>query len=775
MNSSDDQAHRFTAAHWGAYRVTEQTGQLELQPLEDDPAPSRIGRGWLSAASDRKARIARPAIRKGWLQGNRETRCQDDEFVEVSWDEALEHVSTQLQQTIARHGNEAIYGGSYGWASAGRFHHAQSQLRRFLNLIGGYVAARDTYSHAAGEVLLPRITGLSNRQFEEGLTSWPLIADNCSLFLAFGGVSARTAQIASGGTSRHEPALWMSKAANNGMKSVCISPLRSDLETLPGSRWLPVRPGSDVALMLALCHELFTNGWHDETFLNRYTSGWQHFRDYVTGRLDQTPKSAQWASQRCDLSASRIQALARELTEHKVMVSVAWGLQRADHGEQAIWAGLALACLLGQIGQPGCGFGFGYGSTTPPGRNARFLSWPSVPQGRNPVERFIPVARLADMLLEPGGSCSYDGQILQYPDIRLVYWAGGNPFHHHQDLLKLERAWQTPETIIVHDHSWTATARRADIVLPCTTPLEREDIMINRRDPELIFMSQVLPVIAEARNDHDIFADLANRLGIGKAFTEGRSTSQWLRWLWQGCRDVAREEGFELSEFDTFQRKGREHIADEQQTRVLFDSFVADPESNPLNTESGRLTLFNEQIADMHLSDCPPHPAWLEPQEWTFNCLDDQLHLVSQQPDTRLHSQLDNGKESKSSKHLGREVCTLHVEAARRRGLVPGDIVRLHNQRGSCLAALETSEALRQDVVVLPTGAWLDMQETPLGRIDMHGNPNVLTIDKGCSGLSQGNISHTALVSVSRWNGALPDRAASLQPRFSSTPGDSVR
>ncbi|MDB6177274.1 molybdopterin-dependent oxidoreductase [Paracoccus sp. Z330] len=757
---------RYTAAHWGAYRVREVDGDIRLDPLADDPAPSQIGRGWLSAARDPRARIQRPAIRKGWLDGDRGAARNDDVFVEVSWDEALDLAARELDRVRQQHGNGAIYGGSYGWSSAGRFHHAQSQLRRFLNLIGGYVAARDTYSHAAGEVILPHITGMTNKDIEEGMTSWPLIARHCTLFLAFGGVSGRTAQIAAGGTSRHEVDDWMAQAAANGMKTISVSPLRSDLADLPNARWLPVRAGSDTALILALVYELVAGNRHDQAFLDRCTSGWDQFRAYVMGETDGQPKSAQWAAPLCDLAAEDIRALAGELADNRVMVAVNWGLQRAHHGEQTVWAGLALAAVLGQIGQPGTGFGFGYGSTTPPGRAKRFISWPSVPQGRNPVDDFIPVARIADMLLNPGKSYAYNGETRQYPDIRLVYWAGGNPFHHHQDLLRLEQAWQRPETVIVHDHSWTATARRADIVLPTTMPLEREDIMINRRDPSLIYMAQVLPPMGEARNDHAIFKGLAQRFAAEQEFTEGRSDEGWLRWLWAGCQGVAQTEGFALPDFERFRETGRFEMSDQDTTRVLFDQFVSDPEANPLATESGRLTLFNDRIAGMQLPDCPGHPCWMEPAEWTLAAAPDELHLLSQQPATRLHSQLDNGSEAAASKLQGREVARMHPATAARLNLREGEVVHLHNARGGCLAGLGLDADMRRDCIVLPTGAWADLQNTAQGRICVHGNPNMLTIDLGASQLSQGNISHTALVRVSPWDAALPPLRALDAPGF---------
>jgi biotin/methionine sulfoxide reductase len=138
---------------------------------------------------------------------------------------------------------------------------------------------------------------------------------------------------------------------------------------------------------------------------------------------------------------------------------MALALQRAQHGEQPFWMAVTLAAMLGGIGLPGGGVGFSIGSFNNTGRTATKLAGPKLPQGRNPVDAFIPVARLVDMLENPGTAFDYNGRRQTYPNIRLIYWCGGNPFHHHQDLNRLIAAWQRPETIIVHEPWWTCACR----------------------------------------------------------------------------------------------------------------------------------------------------------------------------------------------------------------------------------------------------------------------------------------------------------------------------
>ena len=756
---------RYTAAHWGTYEIHEGGEGVTVTPLPRDPHPARIGEGWLAAVQDPSTRIARPSIRKGWLNGRDQDRSGDASFVELPWDEALDITAQELKRVIQNHGNGSLFAGSYGWAAAGRFHHAQSQMRRFLNTVGGFVGSANTYSHAGAEVILPYLVGHGLREFQDNMTSWPLVAEHCDLLLAFGGISKRAAQVTSAGTTMHETQDWLDKAQTKGCQIVNISPLKSDVADHVNAQWIAPRPGTDCALILALAHELFTTGQADRRFLARCTHGAQAFEDYLMGS-NGAPKDADWAASICDIPARTIRDLAAQMARSKTMINLAWSLQRADHGEVTLWAGLALACTLGQIGQPGTGFAFGYGSTEPVGRPHRLINWPSVPQGRNAISDFIPVARVADMLENPGGAYTYNGQERTYPDTKMIWWSGGNPFHHHQDLVRLDQLWRLPETVVVMDHSWTATARRADIVLPTTSALERDDIMINRRDTALVYMSAAIDPVAQARDDYDIFADLSRRMGTQRAFTEGRTSQNWQEMLWDECSGVAQENGFDLPPLSDFREAGIFDIPNTPTERVQLQDFVSDPASSPLKTASGLIELESHAIAAMGLPDCPASPKWRPPSEWLGEADDDQLHLISGQPDTRLHAQNDNGPTSMATKTAGRETCTLHPDVAERHKLSDGDVILIENARGACLAGVSISKSLRADTIALPTGAWLDLCMVDGKPTCIHGNPNILTMDKGSTGLSQGNIAHTALVRIRKFDGPLPDITVHQPPRL---------
>ena len=318
----------------------------------------------------------------------------------VSWETALDLLAGELRRVYGSYGPDGVFGGSYGWASAGRFHHAQSQLHRFLNCLGGYVRSVNNYSFGTSAVLLPHVVGHTGLVMGDA-TAWPVIAEHTDLLVAFGGLSPKNSAVASGGIGRHTMAPALASAVARGCRLVSVSPLRGDTDASLGAEWIAPVPGTDAALMLALCHVLDSEGLADRRFLDRYTVGYPRFAAYLRGDADGVPKTPEWAAALTGVAADRIRALARQMAAGRTLVTVSWSLQRAQHGEQPVWLGLVLAAMLGQIGLPGGGFGHGYGSTGDVGIPRR-LSAPRLPQGANGIDSYIPVARIADMLLHPG-------------------------------------------------------------------------------------------------------------------------------------------------------------------------------------------------------------------------------------------------------------------------------------------------------------------------------------------------------------------------------------
>ena len=742
-----------TSSHWGTYRAKVNNGKVtELIGWENDKDPSPIGPGIVDI-HDNKTRIDKPMIRKSWIDngpGTNNNLRGIDPFVAVSWNEAENIVAKELNRVRENFGNSSIFGGSYGWASAGRFHHAQSQLHRFLNCIGGYTRSKFTYSFAAAEAMVPHILG-SYRAYLDTCTSWDSIEENTELFVCFGGVPLKNGQIAQGGTGSHNQKEKLISSAKAGIRFVNLSPLKSDLLDEVKGKWLPLRPNTDVAIMLGLAHTLYKENLYSEIFIEKYTEGFDIFLPYLLGDLDGVVKDANWASEISEISSDEIISLARDMSSKRTMISVSWSLTRQDHGEQPFWAAIMLASMLGQIGLPGGGFGFGYSATNHIGGQFSIIPGAAFPQSDNKIDNFIPVARISDLLLNPGETFHFDGKEYEYPDIKLIYWAGGNPFHHHQDINKLLLAWQKPETIISNEWCWNSLAKYSDIILPCTTPLERQDIMLTPRDPYVISMSKLVEPFKEAKSDFDIFKGIAKKLDVENLFTEGRDEEDWQKWIYQETSVKSKSlKNIDFPSYQEFRKIGWFKVPPPKENTIMLKDFREDPTKFPLSTPSGKIEIYSKTVDSFNYDDCPGHPTWLEPCEWLGSKNKNYpLHLISNQPKNKLHSQMDHGGYSKSFKIKDREPIEMNSVDASSRGINEGDIVKLFNDRGACLAGVNINDNIRPGVVQISTGAWYDPEDSKnLKTICKHGNPNVLTKDKGTSKLGQGPIAHSCLIEV---------------------------
>jgi len=748
-----------TVLHWGSYIARVRGGRVvAMQPHPSDPEPSPIGQSVVDATHS-PARVMQPMVRKGYLtHGPRKGHNARgaEPFVPVSWDEALDLVAKALATTKATHGNASIFGGSYGWSSAGRFHYAQGQLQRFLNMHGGFTDHRDSYSYGAMQVILPHIIGDTLRMRPE-VPTWGDMAKHTQLFVAFGGVPVKNTQVNPGGLLKHTALESMLACRKAGVEFVYIGPLRDDVADGLEAQWISIRPNTDAAFMLAVAYTLISENIHDADFAARCCVGFDRLRDYVLGKADGTAKTAAWAATICGCTADEITALARKIAASRTVISMIWAVQRGDHGEQAPWLAVALSALSGSLGKVGGGMGFGYGSVHAYGLDFARLRAPGYGPGKNPVKEFIPVARISDALLNPGSQVDYNGHKLTYPDLRTIYWVGGNPFHHHQDINKLVKAWQQPETIIVNEPFWTSTARHADIVLPTCTTLERNDIAFG--EGHFMAIRQAVPPVGQSRTDYEIFADLAARLGFKDQFTENRDTMEWVEFIYAGIQQQAAKTNLTLPDFKTFWAEGSVSLPQPERPEPLFASFRAEPDKHPLATPTGKVELFSATIDGFGYDDCPGHPVWIEPKEWLGSTLTQKfpIHLITNQPTTRLHSQYDNGAYSKASKIQGREPLKLHPADAKARGILDGDVVRVFNDRGAFLAGVIITDRIRPNVAQIATGAWYDPEHPgEIGSLDVHGNPNIVTPDHGTSKLAQGSSALSVLVQIEKFTGALP-------------------
>ena len=421
-------------------------------------------------------------------------------------------------------------------------------------------------------------------------------------------------------TTLHNGAGYFRALKAKGTKTISINPIATDTAEYLGSEWIAPRPGTDCAMMLGMIHELVRTKKTDEAFLAKCTYGWPELRDYVMGKTDGIEKTPAWAAQECGVPAEKIVELVHDMQSHRTMIMMGWGIQRIQYGEQSHWMGFALAAALGQIG------GIAYSNGGTPMAYGPFLG--GISSSVKPVKastlpwkgsKVIPVARFADCFVNPGKVIDFNGTKVTYPEVRLVMWAGGNPFAHQPDTMNPERAWKKPETVIVTATVWTATARHADIVLPAATAFEHADItnIGTYSNDGIVAMQQAIEPQWESKSDYWIFSQLAERLGCQEAFTEGLDEMGWIRRLYGDAQKMGERIGVKLPNFEDFWKTGYVlfDVREKDRKFVAFEDFRKDPKTHSLDTESGLIQLYSPKIAGYKYADCLGHQSYFVPSE----------------------------------------------------------------------------------------------------------------------------------------------------------------
>ena len=552
-------------------------------------------------------RLTHPLVRTGPRGSGR--------YREAGWEEAVRLVAEGLARVRERHGDASILALGGSGSCRGALHDTEDLTARYLNLSGGHVEQTSTYSSAASSFTQPVVLGTQHAGVD------PATLSHSSMIVLWG---ANLVDCIMGCEWRAR----VRAAKARGVPVVVIDPRRTTTARLLGTEWLPVLPGTDSALMLALLHELITGGAVDEPFVAAHATGYDALRRRVLG-LDAgdgaaevapagvgpaagpprgTPATPEWGAGVCGVPAARIRALARAWALHRPVALVpGLSLQRTLGGEEAVRLAIALQTVTGDLGRPGGSSG---------GRTWGGLPKPrvgSIPVPPNPAAAGIPCNDWAGAVLH--------GRAGGHPvDVKAAYDVGGNYVVQGADVALNIRAMLALEFSVCHDLFLTTTARYCDVVLPATHWLERSDIVFTSAD-YLLYSQRVASAPGLARDDYDILADLAEASGCGTAFTEGRDAAAWLDHFLEGS---------EVDDPEEFRRTGIHWGADRE--RVGLAEFAADPVGAPLATPSGRVELAGAACAAAGLSEVPEARV-LEPDQ------ESPLFFISPKSRLRVHTQ----------------------------------------------------------------------------------------------------------------------------------------
>ncbi|MBZ7983927.1 MULTISPECIES: molybdopterin-dependent oxidoreductase [unclassified Campylobacter] len=816
-----------TGAHWGILKLTIKDGKVVKSEPFDANQTKNLKNDLQHYTPDLvyANRVKYPYVRKSFLENPLDNKPElrgKDEWVRVSWDKALKLVAESLKRTYDEKGANGIFAGSYGWKSSGNVHNSRILLHRFMNLTGGFVGSLGDYSTGASQVIMPHVVG--SIEVYEQQTNLDLVLENTKVIVIWGANPIDTLKIAWTVTDG-EGRAYMEKIKESKIKVICIDPRASStVKFFEGKgEWLAPRPNTDVAMMMGMATYLIDNKLYDAEFMENYTIGFDKFSDYLMGKTDGVKKDSKWAENICGIKASVIENLAKELRENLSLVMSGWGMQRAHHGEQPHWMLVTLCAMLGHIGKDGGGFGLSYhysnggvATTNAPivgginasmnglwdkgvfkgvkqgtfDKNGKFIPGNSgagenLPEWLSKTsDNEIPVARIADMLLNPGKTIDHNGKKITYSDIDFVYWVGGNPFVHHQDLKTLKKAWQKLKTVVVNEIYWTPTARMADILLPTTSQYERNDISMSGdySNMHIVPMKAAVMPVEESKDDMQIFVELAKVYGtlcaiskgasekdaamlatkLVNAYTENQTPEQMIEKYYNAAKKSTSVEMPDFKEFWENNKALKFEASQDAYEFVRFKDFVEDPILNPLGTPSGLIEIYSETIEKMNYKDCKAHPMWFEPIEWLgMKEKSAEFHMISPHPTSRLHSQLCHTSLRETYAVNGHEPILINSEDAKAKGIKNGDLVEVFNARGKVIAGAVVSNDVLKGVVVLQEGGWYDPDDNNDCK---YGCANVLTIDIPTSELANGNISHTALVNIKKFEGEKPEIVVFTEP-----------
>lgn len=661
---------------------------------------------------------------------------EEGRFERITWDEAIDLMAEHLKTSIDTYGPQSVYiqyaTGDRG-AISGRF-----CVKRLMNLLGGHLEYYNSYSSACLTYTAPFVTGKNDTNGDETML-------HSKLIILSGFNPAET-------VFETNTRYWLVRAKEAGVKIIVIDPVYTETAAVYADEWIPIKPTTDTALFVAMAYVMITENLIDQAFLDKYCIGFDEehmpegiskgnsFKSYVLGISDGKPKTPEWAANITGIEAGIIRKLAIEYASAKpAQLIQGLAAQRHAYGELSVWAGIVLAAMTGNIGVLGGGWGGGQS-----GRKNTLKISETIPLGTNPVKAKIPVFMWTDAVVRGTEMTEADG-VKNGPltsNIKFIWNLAGNTLvNQHADInrtVKILENESLVEYIVTSDHFLTPSARFSDLVLPADHSFERCDIGYPWLGEKYIVVGgKAVEPPGECRHAYWWLSRVAEKLGVGEAFTEGKEAEDWVR-------EIVGKAQVDNPGFPTWEELKKTGVYKEEvEDYVAFAKEINDPEKYPFQTPSGKIEIFSRTLYEMNNKEIPGVPkyipAWEGPEDPLIKKY--PLQCIGSHSKRRVHSTYD---ENPWMEEAEPQVMWMNPVDAKARKISEGERVKVFNERGALKIHAHLSKRVRPGVVVIPQGAWYTPDEEG---VCQRGCVNVLTSQKPTP-LAHGNAQHTILVEV---------------------------
>lgn len=662
----------------------------------------------------------------------------EGKFERITWDEATSTIAKELKRVTEQYGPEAIYWQYMTGDSA--ILAERNFLKRLLGLNGGFLNSYGTYSTACTQAATPYTYGtvFTGSSFDSLLYS--------KLIILWGHNPVET-------TFSSNTPYYLKLAKERGAKIIVIDPRYSDTAAALADEWIPILPTTDNALMDAMTYVMITENLLNISYINKYCIGFDEehmppgippgnsLHSYITGVSDGIPKTPEWAEKICRVPAYKIRYLAREYATVKPAALIqGWAPQRHAYGEQPVRGATVLTAITGNVGILG-----GWASGSAYWSRTKVAGLPVA----NPVKASISMFTWTEAVergREMGPKDGVTGVERLSSDIKLIVNVAGNTLiNQHSDINNTVRILQDEskcEFILVAEQFMTPSAKFADILLPSDMYFEREDITTPWiMGDYVLYQGKAVDPPFECRNGYDWMSEVAEKLGIGAEFTEGRTREDWVRFI----VDQTRKNHPEFPTYEEFKKRGvyKWHF---DEPLVAFKKEIEDPKNNPFPTPSGKIEIFSQRLYEMNNpKEIPAIPKYIESWEGPSDPLKKKypLQCFGWHYKASAHSTYHNVAWLQEAQKVS---LWINSKDAQERGINDGDRVRVFNDRGELEVEAKVTARIIPGVVAMPQGAWFSPDSKG---VDQGGCINTIT-KYHPTPLAKGNPQHTNLVEVKK-------------------------